>query len=210
MFSLRAFCGFTRFRSCLIHSPHCLSGCVCGKSWSANLKFKTQLVDTRLSPRTLSLLRLAHTNEHSRVVFFFSSPIRLQKQRAVPVTLCPACGGFTGCSERLTPPRWPSAFDLRPTWSRDIAQRCCGAQHFWSRASFSASLKAQTVGFSRRFSSCSATFPCGWLPCSSYTPLRQWVAAREASLTGFGRSLEVFSHSIMFKVGWPRLQKFLI
>lgn len=42
-----------------------------------------------------------------------------------------------------------------------------------------------------------------------YAALRQWDAAREASLTGFGLSLEVFSQSIMLKVGRPRLQKTL-
>lgn len=62
--------------------------CVRGKSWSANLKFKTHLVDTRLSPRTQSLLRLSHANVHSRVFCVFSSPVRLQSSRAPFLSCC--------------------------------------------------------------------------------------------------------------------------
>lgn len=39
VFSLRVFCGCAHFRSCLILSPHRLSGCIRGKTWSTNLTF---------------------------------------------------------------------------------------------------------------------------------------------------------------------------
>lgn len=104
-------------------------GAFVGNVWALIWNFKTRL-DSSLTPGSHRALShnwwLSHANVHSP----HPPPPPSAEQRAVPVMLCTVCGGVTGHLERLAPPRWPSAFDLRPTWRRDIAQRCCGAQHF--------------------------------------------------------------------------------